>query len=90
MNVEAVRMFVKSKIRQIQAVRVLVEAVRVKNIETVVTDATLTLQIISGLVSLTGVVVNTFSSRSEDSTGGLSSSLPAATAPSHVVTYRCD
>ncbi len=47
------------------------------------TDATLTLQIISGLVSLTGVVVNTFSSRSEDSTGGLSSSLPAATAPSH-------
>jgi hypothetical protein len=27
-------------------------------------------------VSLTGVVVNTFSSRSEDSTGGLSSSLP--------------
>jgi hypothetical protein len=37
-------------------------------------------------VSLTGVVVNTFSSRSEDSTGGLSSSLPPASASSHVVT----
>ncbi len=36
-------------------------------------------------MSLTGVVVNTFSSRS-DSTGGLSSSLPPATAPTHVVT----
>jgi hypothetical protein len=35
MNIEAVRMFVKSKIGQIQAVSVLVEAVRVKNIETV-------------------------------------------------------
>ncbi len=33
-------------------------------------------------MSLTGVVANTFSSRSEDSTGGLSSSLPPATAPS--------
>jgi hypothetical protein len=33
-------------------------------------------------VSLTSVVVHTFSSRSEDSTGGLSSSLPPATAPS--------
>jgi hypothetical protein len=41
-------------------------------------------QILTELVSFTGVVVNTFSSRSEDSTG-VQVSLPA-TAPSHVVT----
>ena len=52
-----------------------------------VTDANLTLNPDS---NWTGVPHrcsgNTFSSRSEDSIGGLSSSLPPATAPSHVVT----
>jgi hypothetical protein len=37
-------------------------------------------------VSLTGVVVDTFSSRSEESTGGLSSSL--ATASSQTIIYK--
>jgi hypothetical protein len=36
MNIEAVRVFVKSKIGQIQAVRVLVEAVRVLTFEAVI------------------------------------------------------
>jgi hypothetical protein len=56
-----------------------------------VTDATLTL---NPDYKWTGVPHrcsgNTFSSRSEDFIGGLSSSLPPATASSHVVTYRRD
>ncbi len=54
---------------------------------TSVTDATLTL---NSDYKWTGVLRqcsgNTFSSRSEDSTGGLSSNLPPAPAPSHLVT----
>ncbi len=53
-----------------------------------VTDATLILNPDCNRVSLTGVVVNTFTLRSEDFTGGLSSNLPHATAPSQFYINR--